>query len=199
MRLSRHQQRRRLRLARNSLSHYQQKFASLSLYQLAKTLNCVINSTTFAFYIANDGEIDPKLLVKYLQHLGKKCYLPVIRPNFDGRLWFIHTDIKTKYRKNKFGMVEPCINYQQKPVPAWAIDVVFVPLVGFDPYGQRLGMGGGYYDKTFGFKNIGSSPKQPMLIGLAHEVQKVQHIENKPWDIPLDLIITDKATYHVHS
>ena len=62
--------------------------------------------------------------------------------------------------------------------------LVFMPLVGFDILGGRLGMGGGYYDKTF-------ATRESLLVGLAHDCQKVDSLPIESWDVPLDAIATD--------
>ena len=67
--------------------------------------------------------------------------------------------------------------------------------MGFDECGNRMGMGGGFYDRTFAFLNTDSKPKRPTLIGLAHECQKVDSLESESWDIPMDWIVTGKRTY----
>lgn len=91
---------------------------------------------------------------------------------------------------NRFGIPEP----QQGPahkLPTHLLDVVLMPLVGFDRAGSRLGMGGGFYDTTFAFKQ--QNPKgKPLLIGLAHSCQEVDSLQADNWDIPLGAIATEK-------
>jgi len=69
-----------------------------------------------------------------------------------------------------------------------------MPLVGFDPAGNRLGMGKGFYDRCFAFRgrNPGSSParRRPILAGLAHDCQQVERIPAEEWDVRLDVIFT---------
>jgi 5-formyltetrahydrofolate cyclo-ligase len=72
-------------------------------------------------------------------------------------------------KKNRFGILEPEINFK-KIIPAWALDIVFTPLIAFDSEGNRLGMGGGFYDRTFSFLH-NSKRSHPHLIGLAYEFQ----------------------------
>jgi 5-formyltetrahydrofolate cyclo-ligase len=78
----------------------------------------------------------------------------------------------------------------------WSLDLVFVPLVAFDKEGHRLGMGGGYYDRTFAFKTKHSHLKGPKLIGLAHDFQLQSQLPVMPWDIPLNAVITEAAIYN---
>ncbi len=71
-----------------------------------------------------------------------------------------------------------------------------MPLVAFDEHGNRVGMGGGFYDRTLAYLQHRQFWKKPTLLGLAHELQKVARIESQRWDIPLDGIITEKKHYH---
>jgi 5-formyltetrahydrofolate cyclo-ligase len=95
---------------------------------------------------------------------------------------------------NRYGIPEPSIQEQQ--LPAWAMQVVLMPLVGFDRTGNRLGMGGGFYDRTFAFKR-NRIHARPLLIGLAHSVQEVAALPTESWDMPLDLIATEKELLRV--
>jgi 5-formyltetrahydrofolate cyclo-ligase len=72
--------------------------------------------------------------------------------------------------------------------------VVLLPLVAFDAGCNRLGMGKGYYDRSFAFRRYGNSSR-PRLLGLAHECQKAEQVAMEAWDIPLDGIITDRQWY----
>jgi 5-formyltetrahydrofolate cyclo-ligase len=70
-----------------------------------------------------------------------------------------------------------------------------LPLVAFDAHGTRLGMGGGYYDRTFGGLGARTSWRGPQLVGVAFELQHVAMLERAPWDVPIDAVVTDRATY----
>lgn len=96
---------------------------------------------------------------------------------------------------NRFGIPEPAETGR-----AWLrglqIDVALVPLVAFDPSGHRLGMGGGYYDRTFRFLLHRRHWRRPALIGLAYEFQCVDAIARRAWDVPLDAVVTEVRVYH---
>lgn len=89
--------------------------------------------------------------------------------------------------RNAFGITEPCA-YAAR-ARAQTLDVVFMPLVGFDDYGNRLGMGGGFYDRAFA-KLRG---RKPLRIGLAHSCQKVPKLARQSWDVPLHGIGTEST------
>lgn len=90
---------------------------------------------------------------------------------------------------NRFGIPEPDRN--AKRLPSRLLSVVLLPLVGFDSDGNRLGMGGGFYDRTFGYA-IHSSARRPRLIGVAYECQRsADGLPRRPWDVPLDGVVTE--------
>ena len=92
--------------------------------------------------------------------------------------------------KNRYKLFEP-VN-KGRPVNLRSLDIVFVPLVAFDRNGNRLGMGGGYYDRAFSFKNDYLHLSRPCLIGVAHHFQEVESISAQVWDVRLDAILTDR-------
>ena len=75
------------------------------------------------------------------------------------------------------------------------MDLLFLPLVAFDTHGNRMGMGGGFYDRSLAFLQQKNGLKKPVLAGLAHEIQKVEQLLTQNWDIPLDFVITEKQLY----
>jgi 5-formyltetrahydrofolate cyclo-ligase len=89
--------------------------------------------------------------------------------------------------RTRFGIDEPAP--AARTVAATRLDVVCVPLIAFDRTGTRLGHGAGYYDSTFAFR--GPRRTRPLLVGLAHAFQCVPHLDRQPWDVPLDLVVTD--------
>lgn len=125
---------------------------------------------------------------------GKLIYLPALRNRPANSLWFKPYRIGDRLIDNRFGIPEPRSQHGRLIMP-WAIDTVFVPLVAFDGSGNRLGMGGGYYDRTFAFKRQRNHWKGPRLIGVAHEFQHVDSLPNQHWDIPLDAVITEACIH----
>ena len=99
-----------------------------------------------------------------------------------------------KLSLNDYGIPEPEHN-DEKSIQAEQFDLMFIPLVAFDSKCNRIGMGGGYYDKTLAFKKESEKKSKPLLIGLAYEFQKIDAIEKNAWDIPMDAIITENKTY----
>ena len=77
-------------------------------------------------------------------------------------------------------------------MPLKYMDIIFVPLVAFDRNGNRLGMGGGFYDRALAFTQNSTNLSRPLLLGLAHHFQEVERLTSKKWDIPLNGILTDQ-------
>ncbi|MEO9654477.1 5-formyltetrahydrofolate cyclo-ligase [Marinomonas sp.] len=179
----RKQQRQALRQARNNLSENVQQAASQALIQQYSTLieRLKLTPHRVALYMSNDGEISPQLLCNQLWSQGISTYLPILD---NQALRFNLYNQDSQWQDNRFGIPEPVNGHV---LAGQELDIVFMPLVGFDRQGGRLGMGGGFYDRTFEGKN----PTQPpLLIGLAHDCQEVDNLSIESWDIPLNGILT---------
>ena len=100
---------------------------------------------------------------------------------------------QTKYIKNQFGISEPEFKHAVH-IQSRFLSTVFMPLVAFDEKGNRMGMGGGFYDRTFQFKTT-SATNTPKLIGLAYECQKVESLPTEAWDIPMHGAATEDGFY----
>src|SRR5690606_7992459 len=96
---------------------------------------------------------------------------------------------------NRFGILEP--NQAAQSIDIQQLDLILLPLVGFDAQGRRLGMGGGYYDRSLAFKKV-YKKLGPKLIGLAHAIQQVDALTVDIWDVPLDAIVTDKKLFKIN-
>src|SRR5699024_7215783 len=116
-----------------------------------------------AVYQARDGEMDPLPALSRHRFRGARLYLPVLDPVYRGRLRFHLWRQEERLRANRFGIGEP--RHWQRGRAAWALDAILIPLVGFDDRGHRLGMGGGFYDRTLA--DLARRPRRPRLIGIA--------------------------------
>jgi 5-formyltetrahydrofolate cyclo-ligase len=183
--------RNQLRSRRKALSEEQQALASKHLASVVCNLDAFYQSQHIALYLASDGEASPEQVVETVWNQGKLCYLPVLDPVDRHAMHFQRYDQDTELVVNRFGIAEPSFD-QAACLAAKSLDLVLMPLTGFDEQGNRLGMGGGFYDRTFAFVEQG---KKPVLIGLAHECQKVEKIPVADWDVPMKGVATDKAFY----
>lgn len=157
---------------------------------LAKRLE-FINSQRIAFYWPHQGEIDPRAAIDLAWQLGKKCYLPVLHPLGYKKLLFVEYCPKDKLHKNRFSIPEPSLLHRVC-IPSWTLNLVLMPVLGFDQWGHRLGRGGGYYDRTFAYVENTYKPRNPLLIGLAYEFQALDRLPKEDWDIPMLGIATEK-------
>ena len=178
-----------LRQQRQQLSHYQQQRAATELASHLTRLPVFLRSKRIAFYLPNDGEIDPTPAMAIAEAAGKHCFLPVLHPLKFNRLYFSRYQTGQELQNNRFGIPEPPLQ-NTGASPAWSLDLILLPLVAFDSLGNRLGMGGGFYDRTLAF-TLHNSRACPQLLGLAHHFQQVADISRENWDIPLQGIVTD--------
>jgi len=190
--------RQQVRKLRNALSLEQQQQAAQQLVAQMLQLPQIIDATHIALYLSNDAELDTKPLIQALWQAGKHIYLPLLHPFVPGYLIFQCYQQDTPMKFNQFKIPEPVLNCAGL-IPVAELDVICTPLVAFDAKGNRLGMGGGFYDRTLSqipsgqfiqTLNPTAEARQTSLIGLAHQCQQVTEIPVEAWDIPLPLIVT---------
>lgn len=192
--LDRRQLRRLLRAARNNLDAAQQRRAAHDLYRQLAQHPLFRRARHIAFYLPEDGEIDPRPLLRAAQKRGKATYLPVLHSWPKTRMSFQRVRPGEKLRNNRFGIAEPHQNIARQR-PAWALDLLLMPLVGFDTACGRLGMGGGFYDRSLAYLKMRKKWHKPTLLGLAHECQKVDRLTLASWDVRLQASVTDSGWY----
>ena len=192
--LSRPQLRRMLRKARRELTPSEQRKAALGLYRQLAQHPLFRRAKHISLYLPTDGEIDPRLLLRAAQRRGKATYLPVLSAWPRTKMVFQRVRPGDKLSPNRFRILEPRVNANRQR-PVWALDLVLLPLVGFDDVGGRLGMGGGFYDRSLAYMARRKSWRKPTLLGLAHECQKVERLAQASWDVPLAGTVTDKHWY----
>jgi len=164
--------------------------AARSLVERIGSLPEYAQAGRIAAYFAVNGEISLELVIEQALLQGKQIFLP----NLDTQsLRFSPYFQQQKMRINRYKLPEPDVPDESMLGPE-AIDLVLVPLVAFDTQCNRIGMGGGFYDRSFAFRK-NPDQLQPVLIGVAHELQKVDQLEPEPWDVQLDMVVTDQAVY----
>jgi 5-formyltetrahydrofolate cyclo-ligase len=183
--------RRQIRQHRRALNSEQQFQASKALSRRITQSLLFLRSKRIALYLPNDGEIDPTPIAEKAWSMRKQIFLPVLHESGDNQLRFVYWEPDTPFTQNRFGIAEPV---RWHSIPTWSLDLILLPLVAFDNHARRIGMGGGFYDKSLAFTR--QSPLRPTLIGLAHECQRIEHIEAASWDVPLQGIVTDCQWYY---
>lgn len=186
--------RQQLRQARRNLTQQDQVQASLGVCRHIINHPKFLSSERVAVYFSSDGEVNLEPLMDAAWKMGKTLYLPVLHPIKPGYLVFMEYHPDQPMAKNRFGIPEP-VSHRDTSCPTWLLDLILTPLVGFDEAGNRMGMGGGFYDRSFAFLKSNIKPRKPTLLGLAHECQKVDELVTEAWDIPMDGIVTGEAIY----
>ena len=183
--------RRRIRRLRDQLSQQDLFLSQRQLAIRASSYAPLRKAQRVLSYIPFGGEISPVTLQSSLH--WAKIYQPRITSFERGLMKFYSADARKTC--NRFGIWEPAP--VGSPMPAQHFDVVLVPLVAFDRTGNRLGMGAGFYDRAMAFRLNNPAAKRPLLIGLAHHFQEVNSLSAQNWDVPLDVILTDRELIEI--
>ncbi len=167
-----------------------ESFAKLDAYQSA---------TKIAAFLAFDGEADPLGLMTLACEQQKEVYVPVVVGK-NQPMMFAPWSPSTRMQSNPLGIAEPAVDSTEWIEPK-QLDLVVTPLVAFDRLGNRIGVGGGFYDRSFQHLNeIAPGPLRPtQLYGFAFELQKVDAIKRQAWDVVLDGIVTEAQVYQTAS
>lgn len=175
---------------RLNLSKEQRQQAAIAVGRSVLSLCCYQQAKHLAFYLPVNAELDLSYVWQLAIAANKYCYFPKLHQK---HLLFLPYTSGEAWRKNRYGIDEP------NPLLPLAIDpsqldIVFTPLLAFDKTLNRLGMGGGYYDRTFAFRQQPAKLK-PKLIGVAYEMQRVAALRRNLWDVPLDAVISEQSIY----
>ena len=184
-----------MRRRRKVLSPPERDALGARLARVAARESLVRTSQRIAAYLPVNGEMDPRPLMDHLWSLGKTLYLPVLASFPERSLWFASYRPGDPLVNNRFGIPEPTRIHPRR-ASAVFLDLVLLPLVAFDTTGNRLGMGGGYYDHCFAFIKRRRHWRKPRLMGMAYEFQRLPVIDSGPWDVPLDAVATEQRVYH---
>jgi len=154
------------------------RFLHSGLFFRAKNIAC---------YLAFRKEVDTSLIFDRAWQAKKRIYVPIIEKH--GQMRFVQIKRNTRLERNNFGIWEPASGAE---ISSAELDVVVTPLVVFDEQLNRIGMGGGYFDRYFSFLKSHKRWLRPKLVGLAFECQKVEKIAPNHWDIPLYRVLTER-------
>lgn len=171
--------RRRLQARRNAIDSSARAVLQHRAQQRLRRLPCFRRARHIGIYHAIGAEIDPAGVPRLP---GQHFYLPIL---IGERMRFA-SDHSPRMRRGRFGIPEPIQSHRR---PAFTLDLVVVPLLGFDADCNRMGMGGGFYDRCFARRLTGKHGA-PRLVGLAFDCQQLQTLPVAPWDVPLDLVVT---------
>ncbi|MBK4716331.1 MULTISPECIES: 5-formyltetrahydrofolate cyclo-ligase [Tenebrionibacter/Tenebrionicola group] len=182
---TRQQIRQQVRQRRRGLSARAQRLYARRACARALAYPPIAQARRLAVFLSFDGELNTRPLIDALWRNGQQVYLPVLHPFSRGNLLFVHYSPQTAMTHNVLNIAEPRLDVRAV-LPLNKLDTIIVPMVAFDRTGQRLGMGGGFYDRTLqNWRQHGFTP-----VGYAHDCQQVEALPSESWDIPLPTIIT---------
>jgi 5-formyltetrahydrofolate cyclo-ligase len=142
-----------------------------------------------AVYAALPSELDSAPLIELARSRGCRIYLPRIdRRRASRGMRFV--ELGGPLRQNRLGIGEP---EGSATIAARWLDLVFLPLVGFDARGLRLGTGGGFYDRAFAFLKLRTRWHKPQLVGFGYAFQQVERLTAAPHDVPVHAVVTDEG------
>ncbi len=142
-----------------------------------------------ALYASLPEELDTSALIALARKRRWTVYLPRIDHRRRGRkMQFV--ELGTRQRVNRLGILEP---HGARSLNARRLDMVFLPILGFDSQGVRLGTGGGYYDRAFAFRRWRTAWHSPRLIGVAYSFQQIDRITPAAHDVLLDAVVTERG------
>lgn len=192
------QLRQQARALRRDIPAAQRLHAAHRLAEAVASLDVFATAQHISGYLAFDGEVDPTPLLERALAMGKRVYLPVLlRKPHPHMLFAPYRPPDSVLKPNYFGIPEPQVPIEDCLRPE-QVNLVLTPLVAFDERGTRVGMGGGFYDRTFAFLLKGPD-SGPCLLGLAYEMQKMTDLPRRSWDVPLHGIVTEEAFYNLAS
>ncbi|MCU4341006.1 5-formyltetrahydrofolate cyclo-ligase [Acinetobacter pittii] len=184
--------RKNLRSKRRSLSSFEQKQAQLDVLHHLNTLPIFHSSKKIGLYLHAFGEVHTELLIALCFKKNKQVYLPMICSMNQKLVWVKISKnqyINRRFSHHPLGMKEPMASRAEHVA---SLDLLLMPLLACDQYGTRIGMGGGYYDRT-----LATAKHRPYRLGLAHQFQFIEHtLERQSWDQPLDALLTPQRVYY---
>ncbi len=174
-----------LRERRNAIPAPTRIAAAESVARHLLQMPALQNANTVAGYWAVCGELPLHSLMTRLPARTRYC-LPILQSDRTLRFapWRIGEDVIA----NRYGIPEPA-HVLDALVPG-ALDIVLLPLLGYTRKGDRIGTGGGWYDRSFAFRRMADTP--PLLIGVGFASQQVDAYAAQDWDVPLDAIVTER-------
>ena len=175
---------------RKNISSRTKQHAQHQSTEHLKSLLEQLQPKTVAIYLSTPDEMSTESILQSLLTNNINIALPVLHPFHSNTLLFQTFNTNTQTVINRFNIPEPKLSCPNI-VPISNIDIFILPLAAFDQYGNRIGMGAGFYDRTL----AGWRKHKSTRIGLAYECQKIEPINPQPWDVPLDYIVTEKCAY----
>ena len=142
-------------------------------------------------YLAHASELDTKPLIRALHHRGVQIFVPVVRQR-QGTMIFVRLHETTPVVRSGLRVMQPAT--RRPACPLAQLDIIIIPIIGFDCKGRRIGQGGGYYDRTL---YRARTRRRPKKWGFAYKAQELNSIPDEPWDLTLDSVVTERGFQHI--
>jgi 5-formyltetrahydrofolate cyclo-ligase len=185
-----HELRKQLKERRALLSCKYIEAASQKLAEKFWQMPCTKRARSIAVYLPTRGEIDCQPIIEMAWMRKKRIFAPILRGK---QINFAPLNPDSKLTLNRYNILEPVYSTHSLVKPR-QLDIVIVPLLAFDSNLNRLGMGGGYYDRSFAFSKTKLHWRHPRLVGAAYSFQHVESLQPASWDVPLHCVITEKES-----
>lgn len=186
--------RRELKQKRAKLSATQIRLASALIAKNLWASRLLSRAANLAVYLAMPGEVDCSGIITGAKMRKMRVFAPILSGQ---KLFFAPLETGAKLSRNRYDIPEPEVSKARYVEPR-NLDAVIVPLLGFDGNANRIGMGGGYYDRSFAFRKRRGTWRRPLLIGAAYSFQQVNALSTEHWDVPLDFVVTEQKILENH-
>ena len=180
--------RRELKQKRAEQSATQIRLASALIAKNIWNSRLLTRTKNLAVYLAMPGEVDCSDIIRDARMRKLRIFAPILSGQ---KLLFAPLETSATLSRNRYGIAEPKVSKARYVHPG-NLDAVIVPLLGFDSDANRIGMGGGYYDRSFEFRKRRGKWRRPLLIGAAYSFQQVNSLPSEDWDVPLDVVVTEQ-------
>lgn len=183
IKVQKHDIRKKICSVRASLSATDKQQKSLAICKKIQTIDAWKHAKNIALYFATKNEVQTDQLINACWQQQKTAFLPVIQHK---KMAFYQYEKNTVLINNRFNIAEPDTKHSHF-TETDKLDLIILPLIAFDSNKNRLGQGGGFYDRTF----AELLEKKPTLIGIAYDCQRVASVPTEKWDIPLDYVVSE--------
>lgn len=191
--------RKQLRARRLSIPAAERRVANRAIHASLRKLGVWRRGSRVAAFLSMPGEVDLRPCFGTAWRRGVLLHVPCIISTRNGTMAFVPLHPGTPLAGNRYGIAEPKGGARAR-IPVRHLDTILVPLVGFDMHGHRLGMGAGFYDRALRPRLDRTQVyRRPRLIGVAYSAQQVERLDPAPWDVALDLVVTERGILHFAS
>jgi 5-formyltetrahydrofolate cyclo-ligase len=180
--------RKELLAARRAVRHVARAHAADAVARFVAGTRWLTPGKRIGIYASMPQELGTAPLIALAKARGCEIFVPRIVSMRGRRLQFV--PFGTRGRVHAFGMHEP---QSSDYFPARFLDTIFVPAVGLDARGARLGHGAGFYDRALAFRRLRRHWRGPRLVALAYSFQVVPLVPVEPTDVFMDVIVTDRG------